>query len=339
LQKTDAARSFLYYSFITLALRIIVVATLVCGSLARIDVAGGQQRARFDPTRPAASGYRIVFNEPFADPARVDLNGEGPQTTWFREPFFGWKPSPFESIRVSSGVLELGGPSGAASVSLATPAVGGEGWRGRTFGGGFFVEASIALGPIVEEKGWPAFWSMAVEHMAARGGAQVPGKPAGYERFAENDFFEADTGYAGPDSYGTALHDWWGQFRRTCPSGFCGVMNNGYDAPRGNVARGLARIDWSKFHVVAQLWSPATPTRAGFVQNYLDGRATTRTEWQRYDPTAPLPPGRGQMFSIIDRQHLVIVLNGSLRALKVDWLRVWQASGAITDVRTINRGQ
>lgn len=315
------------------------MATLVCGTVTCGDVAGGQQRARFNPKRPAASGYRIVFDEPFADPARVDLSGEGAQTVWFRKPFFGWMPSPPGSVRVSSGVLELGGPSGAASVSLAAPAEGGEGWRGRVFGKGFFVEASIALGPIVKEQGWPAFWSMALEHMAARGGAQVAGKPAGYERFAENDFFEADTGHAGPDSYGTALHDWWGQFRRTCPGGFCDVMNNGYGTPRGNVARGPAGIDWSEFHIVAQLWSPATATRSGFVQNYLDGHATTRTEWQRYDPAAPLPLGRGQIFSIMDRQRLVIVLNGSLRALKVDWLRVWQASGAVTEVRTTNRGQ
>lgn len=315
--------------------RTIGIAALLCGTASCTGPARGAARDGFDPARPGASGYRLVFDEPFATPARVDLAGENAGTIWFRQPFFGWKPSPPGTVRLADGVLELGGPGGGGSVALARPVPGAAGWRGRVFGGGFLMEARIALGPIVPEDGWPAVWSMAIEHMAARGHAQVPGKPAGYERFIENDFFEADTGYAGRDTYGTALHDWTGQFRLSCPDKpFCRLTNNGRDAPRGNVARGPRGIDWGAFHVVAQHWRPATASRPGFVQNYLDGRPTTRTEWQRHDPAAAVPPTGGQVFSIMDEQRLVVVLNGSRRILRVDWLRVWQPRGATAEIRT-----
>jgi len=275
----------------------------------------------FNPVDPAKLDYKLVFDDEFNTTKTIDLtDSRDPGFNWYLGQFFGHATTVARDISVNHGILTLNAPT-YAQVSTAAPLHAGTGWVGKTFGGGFYIEARIAYLPSATElpDGHPSFWSMAIEHMQ--------GKPPGsFEHFIEDDFFEDDTAYfAGPDSYGGALHDWYGLYRRSCPSRpFCDLSNDGHSAFDNAVIRMQPRTDFTKFHVFGQLWQPASAGHAGFVQYYFDNKPThDRVTWPHSGPASLAP------FAVIDHDHLVIILDtGDNHPMQVDWVRLWQISTA-----------
>jgi hypothetical protein len=230
---------------------------------------------------------------------------------------------------VSNGVLTI--TNGTASqlnyqIATAFPASSAAGWSGHSFGGGAYFEVSLSFDAsgVMTANGWPSFWSAAIESWANKGAAQWPGQATGYDHAIEDDFFEYDDPSTGANVYGAALHDWYGIYKATCaPSAYCSKNNT--NAP----IHTPTTTDWSQFHTISQLWvSGATNCGNGYVQNYFDGQLMSKVTW--VDSGAGTPPPTGSFtFSIIDQDHLNIVLGSGLnQPLQVDYVHVWQLPSA-----------
>lgn len=297
------------------------VAKTACALIA-LWLAGGIALAQtappaFDPADPGRTGYKLVFDGEFPSNAVIDM-GDTRQSgfEWYRGAFFGHPATPAASISIKNGVLTL---AGADSTQIATAAPNGmpQGWVGKVFGGGFFIEARIAFNPAAppHKTQWPAFWSMAIEHMA---GTALDT----FEHYIEDDFFENDTVWAGANSFGGAMHDWFGVYKQTCPGkAYCSFSNDGDLGLDNFVIHVPPTTNWRQFHVFAQLWTPATPQQNGAVQYYFDNAPTTdRITWPYAATPAQVAP-----FGIIDQDHLVIILStGGGQTMQVAWVRIWQ---------------
>jgi hypothetical protein len=199
---------------------------------------------------------------------------------------------------------------------------------GTAFGGGGYFEATFKFDPqdIIKNRfnGWPAWWSMAIEHMANLDTRQWPGQQKGYEHFIEADFFEYDLeDYAGRGKlnyFGGALHDWFG-----LPSS---EPYSHVTVPHSVVVRAVPiDTDFTQYHRYGFLWVPATATRDGYAEYYFDGeRVGRRVAWSQSTNQAP-PPNPPWMFSVIDRNHLVLILGtGVNEPMTVLSVNVWQVS-------------
>ena len=171
----------------------------------------------------------------------IDINGTGnPGYNWYVTKPFGFATTPASDISVSGGVLTLNG-TGAQNWAISTlaPANNAQGYVGQVFAGGFYVEARIAFDNTLVNtaNGWPSFWGESLQHMIDASHPsleQWPGQPTGYTHFIEDDFFEYDTApFAGANSFGGAMHDWYGIYNQTC-SGFCNVSNPNFAVNTGS---------------------------------------------------------------------------------------------------------
>jgi hypothetical protein len=298
------------------------------------------------PPAAAAAGYAdLTFSSSFSDDT-VDLGGKYYSgSKWFPMNFFSSK-SPTEPISLNSdGSVTLGNDSAGTAIASAAIAPRGRGWTGTAFGGGGYFEASLKFDPartveVCGQKcsGWPAFWSMSLEHAAQLPEDRWHGQIGSYEHYIEPDFFEYDVWSFSPRAaYGGAIHEWWGVFRSTCPNkAFCGLSNAGGDGTKYSnfVVRTPADTDFTNYHRFGFLWFPATATTDGYAQYFFDDRPTEdRVTWSRFNDGEP-PPGKTPWtFGIIDRQHLVLILSsGAKQPMTVSSVRVWQtnASGNLT---------
>jgi len=308
----------------------------ITGSIALTQplfAAGCSPDGEFDPNKPEASGYRKVFDDEFDSISSIDINNNRTGNyNWYIQPFFGWRPMPSDDISVADGVLMLNGSSAVGyGIATAAPADNEQGYVGHVFGGGAYFEARIAYDPetVDYKNGWPSFWAMAVEHMAQKKADQWPGQLTGYEHFIEDDFFEYDTSFAGISTFGGAIHDWYGVYKVTCPSGFCKVSNDGTSLFNNfvNKLQNTEAIDWTQFHTIGQLWVAGNNDNGniGYIQTYFDAVATNdRVTWVDQGDGAP-PPSGVFAFSIMDKQHLVVILGtGKNQPMKIDRVRVWQ---------------
>ena len=284
-----------------------------------------QVGAPFDPNNPAASGCQLVFHDEFDSASTIDLNASGlPGFNWYPQQFFGRPPTSSNYIKVANGELTLSGMDATSFYTLASaaPSTNAAGYVGRAWGGGAFIESRFHFDPaLMNTNGWPAFWSMAIEHMARPGIAdQWPGQAAGYAHFIEDDFFEYDTyAFAGAQSYGAALHDWYGIWNPT--AGYSNIFNQ-----TNFVVHTPAGTDFNQFHTYAQLWVPSTNGQAAFVINYFDGSPLSQVNWVGAGPGTP-PPSGSSLFSILDQDHLALCLGtGVGEPMVFDWVRVWQLS-------------
>ncbi len=278
----------------------------------------------FDPNNPAAAGYQLVFDDEFNDLSSIDLsNTVGDRFHWYlRDPFRG-KAMPADNLSAKHGVLTIAGSGGTIQTFARAP--GPQQFVGQVFGGGGYFEARFTFDPatVTKDKGWPAFWGVSFRHSLGDGSDQWPGQPKGYTHYIEDDFFEYDTSYyLGPNSYGSAVHDWYGIWNVTCKP-FCQVFNrNNYRvrAPEGT--------DWKQFHVTSQLWTAGTSGNGwqGHITNYFDGKPTTAAlSWVDSGDGVP-PPSGNSTFSIIDKDRLILLLStGKDEPFQVDWVHVWQA--------------
>ncbi|SKD05492.1 hypothetical protein SAMN05445504_9516 [Burkholderia sp. CF099] len=288
------------------------------------------------PTPARSAGYVVhTFGSRFMAGA-VDWQDERTANfQWFRGRFFGYPP--LDRSAVSQAEREEGvvlGDSRRANYGIATaaPAKNGEGWVGVAFGGGAYIEAQLRFDPAASrdapQKGWPAFWGMAIEHLAALPAEQWPGQPQGYQRFIEVDIFEYDlTRFGLPEAwYGSALHDWYGHYQHTCTTGYC---HHSTAMPDVRMKPPPA-TDFNRFHKYGFLWIPATAHTPGRAQFFFDGKPIGKpASWDHLTDRMPELEMRSAGFSVLDRNHLVLILgSGRAQPMTVRAVDVWQASDA-----------
>jgi hypothetical protein len=291
---------------------------------------GGDPQASDVPPQAAASHFTVrTFSGTFSA-TQVDIaNTAKSGFQWYPYNFFGGRTK-LSSIGLNSdgGVTLLGdttGPNGELASASSTGAPGR--FVGTAFGGGGYFEATLKFDPrdVIKNSfnGWPSWWSMAVEHMASLDARQWPEQRKGYEHFVEADFFEYDLkDYVGRgmlNYFGGALHDWFG-----LPGDRYGHVTIPYSAVVREVP---PNTDFTQYHRYGFLWVPATATENGYAEHYFDGRRIgMRIAWRQYANQEP-PPKPPWMFSIIDQNHLVLILGtGQNEPMTVRSVNVWQAS-------------
>jgi hypothetical protein len=284
------------------------------------------------PPQAAAVGYLTkTFSGTFSNPT-VDLaSTEQPGFNWYPWHFFGQDPPRPESVAINAdGSIVIGAAGLVSSLASAAATRTPSHWVGVAFGGGAYFEATLKFDPEKTAKGkptgWPAFWSMSIEHLADLDGQQWPKQPPGYVHFIEPDFFEYDVWSFRPRHYyGGAVHESYGIYRTTCAGeNFCSVHN-----PRFTI-EAPPETDYRSFHKFGFLWVPATRSTQGYARYYFDGAATDDIIiWDLYTNQPP-PPGQAPWaFGIIDQQHLVLILGtGTEQPMTVASVSVWQSSPA-----------
>jgi hypothetical protein len=290
------------------------------------------------PAAAAAAGY-FVHTQLAPTPSSVDINDTtAPGYLWYRRSFFQNTSTPREGITfnqsntliLQNGVLLSGAPTKQSH------------WTGLAFGGGGYFEAELKFDPdqVIRrrETGWPAFWTMAVEHFAGLKGQQWLGQKPGFAHFIEVDAFEYDLAtLTQKNRYGATIHDWFGTY--TCAGqGYCNVNTTsaGGSLFANAVITLRPSVDLSQYHRYGFLWIPATQTAKGYVQNFFDGRPVGgRTTWDKFENELP-PPGKTKWsFGILDQQHLLIALqSGASQPMSVQSVDIWQKS---TKDNLINR--
>ena len=236
--------------------------------------------------------------------------------------------------RNGDGSIRILGANPGTNAQLASAKSGSAAgsFEGIAFGGGAYFEAVLkfdgwqnqSANPKSQAGGWPAFWGMAVEHLAETGGAQVPGQAAGYENFIEMDFMEYNIENAqGNDHvYSGSLINWYGVWGQSCDGHFC-IIQNPYVS---KIRQITYAVDFSEYHAYGALWVPATDTSDGYIRWYFDGAPVgLRVTWSKLTSQSAVPPSA---FGIGDLQHLAIMLGtGSQYPMTVSAVSVWQKSG------------
>lgn len=283
------------------------------------------------PLPAEQAGYmQLTFSSTFP---RNEVDLDAPPTTghkWYLWRFFGKsaKTEALEFNKDNTLILkgDITGPGG--QIATAAPAGNASGFVGQAFGGGAYIEATLAFDPDDVTKmgymGHPAFWSMALEHLAPPRDSVMPLNKDEFKHFIEVDFFEYDLRQYlhAINVYGGATHDWYGVWRKTCPTGFCSNTNS-------DIKRWVPeKTDFKQFHRYAVLWKTATAERNGYVQYYFDDQPVgSRVSWSQCKMNARPGTANYMPFCILDQQHLVLILGtGVGEPLTVKEVRVFQAS-------------
>jgi hypothetical protein len=283
------------------------------------------------PPQAVAAHYTVrTFSSTFSAD-QVDIaNTSKSGLKWYPFHFFG-ASAKLSSIGLNSdqSVTLLGDTTGPGG-ELATAS-----WTGRAgefvgiaFGGGGYFEATLKFDPEDVKKnnfnGWPSWWSMAIEHMAVLDTRQWPEQQKGYEHFIEADFFEYDlkdyVSRGKLNYFGGTLNEWFGIFS--------GGRYSLVGLPHWVVVREVPfNTDFTQYHRYGFLWVPATATQDGYAEYYFDGQQVgRRVAWAQYTGEKP-PPRQPWIFSIIDHNHLVLILGTGLNEpMTVQSVNVWQAS-------------
>jgi hypothetical protein len=208
---------------------------------------------------------------------------------------------------------------------------------GTAFGGGAYVEAVLKFDPDNsadgKKKGWPSFWSMALEHLAGLQGEQWPGQSRDFKHFIEVDFFEYNLrGYGVPKNYYAAtMHDWFGVQKSNCGSGFCKKSSSIADR---KIAMPPA-TDFTKFHTYGFLWLPAIASKKGLAEFYFDGKKMSPSySWNKLNDGSPSMQDSSNKFNVLDNNHLVLIFGtGEDQPLTIRSVDVWQKnnSGNLTN--------
>ncbi len=294
-------------------------------------------RANQAPPQATSNGYTVnTFSTQFT-PSTVDLLGLGVKGySWYPHNYLGQKASASKiAVDENTKTLVLNGDKDIGNSQLATVTISKSNpdkFIGTAFGGGGYFEAElsfdpdqvISTGPKAE---WPAFYGLSVERVAQAGADHWSGQPSGYVHYIEVDFFEYGVAFNGnaKNFYGTDLHDWYGIEKSTCPKFLCN-----YARPRADSKSEVPKkTDFSKYHKYGFLWVPATDTRQGLAQYYFDALPIGKPVlWNKMpDDAAPTPDGKPWAFSILDKQHLILILGtGYEQLMKVKSVNVWQSS-------------
>jgi hypothetical protein len=287
------------------------------------------------PAQAAAVGYKTEtfvtsagFTRQTVDMGLTQASG----FKWYMCNLYGTVPKSSTTTLNADGSVTLAAFANNANCGMAsitqiktTPY-----FRGTAFGGGAYMEATLSFNPatINTATGWPAWWTMAVEHLNGDHGDQWVGQTAGYEHFAEPDIFEANLGPYGAaaNTYNGAMEDWYGLWAKTC-STFCVVYSNWNDSVK-TVPVGT---NFTQYHRYGLLWVPATAAKQGTLTYYFDGvQVGLVRKYSQYTTQAPVPTTKTPWtFGVVDKDHLVLILGtGASTPMKVQSIQVWQASAA-----------
>jgi hypothetical protein len=249
---------------------------------------------------------------------------------------FQWYPWNFFGGKTNTGSITLNNDGSVTladgAISTAAPANTSAKFRGTAFGGGGFFEASLKFDPetVVKQNfhGWPAWWSMAIEHLAGLPGESWQGQSKEFRHFIEVDFFEYDLKGTKLDTpphfYGAGMHDCFGVWNAKTR------RFNKLSTPTSELIRRVPpKTNFTKYHLYGFLWVPATATSAGIAQYYFDRKQVgATTYWNAFNDKVP-PPAPPWTFSVIDRNHLVLVLgSGANEPMTVRSVNVWQSTPA-----------
>jgi hypothetical protein len=315
--------------------RILALPALLCGLMSApladaqgINSIGGSAA----PTPAASAGFKTEtfvtasnFSKSTVDFGLTKASG----FKWYFFNFFGVVPSSSLATLNADGSITIAALSNYYGnyLTSATAIPAAPYYRGTAFGGGGYFEATLSYNPstVNLSTGWPAWWSMSLEHLAGLTSQQWPGQVQWYSHFIEPDFFEADAGTA--TAYGGAIHDWYGKWGASpCPN-YCA-----YSTPYSTVLRTLpAGTNVAQYHRYGMLWIPATPTTQGSYTYYFDGvQIGKKTTFSMYSGQPPVPTSTTPWsFGIVDQQHLVLILStGASTPMNVKNVQVWQKSTA-----------
>jgi hypothetical protein len=326
----------------------------------------------FNPNDPARSGYELVLDSEFNNFSDFDLSCTAPpQNTgcinpqgknWYLDswtfPTNANTTNAATDLAISNGILSIHQSIQTGNWAISTmapsngashgPAAWQQNWNGKVFTGGWYVEARIASEyrdnttglPVTApgaSQGHASFWAYAIDHFNnANPGGLWPGQGSTYTHFVENDMID---GFQGDAFYQTNLFDWYGINNTTNPAKAVGTgMNQNNQV---NVTQfGFPNTAFANkaFHIIGQLWVPATATTQGYLQNYVDGVPTSKFTWNQYDSTTPSPPTGANIANIIDQDHMSVILGAdpphagetSSVTMFVDWVHAWQLPAAAT---------
>lgn len=280
---------------------------------------------------------RLTFIDDFESQSSIDVAASGAVGfKWYPQHWFGSEVTPPSKIGVANSVLELAGVLQTAIISRTDPSH----YIGSVFGGGAYFEARIAFDPArgaLASQAFPAFWSMAIEHIydsASFSDVQWTGQAPGYAHFIELDFMEAfhlpNESYVGKKGYYGTIHDWSGTYGQ---NGWTNNIQN-----NGNKFSNVGAVDWSAFHTYGCLWVPATATAPGYVQWFFDNKPGSIVYWKGPIGDPPLPtqslnvytPSTPALaaatYAKLDEQRLALSLMTDPNwPMLVDWVKVWQA--------------
>jgi len=286
------------------------------------------------PSYASAVGYTVNTFSSFTNQS-IDLTNSGRSGfQWYPWNFFGSHARTANIVVNADGSVTLNGdttgPNG--EIATATPANNSAKFVGIAFGGGAYIEASIMFDPATvaaaNSKGWPAFWSMALEHVATQS-QHWTGKPAGYLHFIEADFLEYDMlpSNLGQNYFGTSMRDWYGIYKTSCaPEALCDASRP-YSEVKTMVP---ANTDFRQYHRYGFLWVPATAAHAGYAEYFFDGNQVGNTiNWSQFTDQPAIPNGQPWQYGVIDKQHLVLILGtGVNEPMTVKSVNVWQSSNS-----------
>jgi hypothetical protein len=288
--------------------------------------------AALDPP-PAAfgAGYTINSFSVSFDQSSVDTTASAKKGfKWYHFNFFGSRSNPAAVVLNGDGSVTLNGDRSGLNAELATAtrAENAAGLVGMAFGGGAYIEADIKFNPDEVAKdglaGWPAWWSIAAEHLT--NSEQWAGMVKGYGHFIEVDFMEYDVFSAGRNYYGANLHDWFGIWKVTCPLNYCEV-GLPFSKVKIRIPEGA---NFTDYHRYGFLWIPATGTTDGRARFYFDRQPVgVETRWTKFRDQTGVPRGQPWKFGVLDQQHLVLILGtGPDAPMTVRSVNVWQSSAS-----------
>lgn len=282
--------------------------------------------ASFDATAPEKSGYRLVFSDDFSNPSTVDINNTGrPGFNWYMNDFYWSFPSRPDSVSFGhDGITITDHISTATGKGPAKTELVGRGWSG-----GAYFEALLQFDPdkvVVEDENWPAFFGLSWQ--VASKTDQAPGKPQGYQHFAEIDFLEYGfwnhrNRSANHKYFWQIMHDWYGVKDVTCrgDDSWCGISNN--------ASTGLMRVaDIKGWHRYGTRWVVGDATHKSFAQAYFDGAPIASPVYWPFHRSledVPVPPTNADAYSITDFTKFIIVFQANNKApVTIRSVKVWQ---------------
>jgi hypothetical protein len=284
------------------------------------------------PAYAAEAGYHTNVFSTDCHGWDISVDGGGAHDWYLTQ--FDDQTTPSMCVGVDAGVLTLG----CGSASTAGPSDGG--WTGTVFGGGAYFEATLAFNPNPDGglSSWPAFWGEPIEHLAdgqpdTKDSDRWPGQAAWYAHYCEVDFFEYNVQWADknhcpdPTAWNGAIIDWYGIW--SPDGGYPGHLNN-YNGSDGhdpvNVNCAPKATDFNAFHRYGALWTPSVAGSQGSMRRYFDGVATADVVTWVGPPPATPPPSGDNIFSVIDTQHLALILDTAKGwPMQVKAVNVWQA--------------
>ncbi|MDR3708965.1 MAG: hypothetical protein P4L33_11750 [Capsulimonadaceae bacterium] len=328
-----------------LAIRPALIAVSLFGSAVSLCSAGSNPAA---PPQAAAAGYTINTFHSVFNTNTVDSTGRTqPGFLWYPAHYYWMKPTDAASMQLGPGNTIIlnsdGSPSGNNNTQICSmsPAKTTSGFVGMSFGGGGYFEATFSFDPdqVFSQRkksgeqqsnaGWPSWWALSADPIIERSQVQswiyysTADVDPKYCNSVETDFFEYNCEPSDRDSYGGALHNWYGIYK------YKGI-HYPYEYGHMGVPKGA---DFTKPHKFGFLWVPARSSSAGKVRGYaafyFDDKLVSNGKhiWEPYCGEAPPPTDEHPAFGVLDRQHLALILGSGVgEPMTVKSVNVWQMS-------------